>query len=88
MVALQWVKCSDGVSWCPFETVNLVGVKTSGVYPSILYELQLEKSEISEMKELLRTLEKKRFLINLLSTRFNNYIAAADSLAKAENRKN
>ena len=29
---LKWVKCAEGKEWCPFETVNLENVTTSGVY--------------------------------------------------------
>jgi hypothetical protein len=32
MISVSWVKCGDGVNWCPLEPVNLSGVGTTGVY--------------------------------------------------------
>lgn len=32
MLTLSWVKCGEGTSWCPLETVNLTNVTTHGVY--------------------------------------------------------
>ena len=32
MLALTWIKCSNGSSWCPLATVNLRDVTASGVY--------------------------------------------------------
>jgi hypothetical protein len=32
MISVSWVKCGDGVNWCPLETVNLSEVSTTGVY--------------------------------------------------------
>jgi hypothetical protein len=31
-VQVNWVKCGGGANWCPFQTVNLDGVDTEGVY--------------------------------------------------------
>lgn len=32
MLQIEWIKCGSGKNWCPFETVDLDGVTTKGVY--------------------------------------------------------
>ena len=31
-IEVEWEKCSDGLAFCPLETVNLIGVDAVGVY--------------------------------------------------------
>jgi hypothetical protein len=32
MHTVEWIKCGDGANWCPFDSVDLSGVKATGVY--------------------------------------------------------